>query len=491
MFKKFLILEWRSFTRASSFASNVVLKVFMILGALYFGAIFLFLGFFSFKLIQEMTGGQDPLVVVSKFFVYYIICDLMIRFFLQKVPVINIRPLLTLPIKRSTIVNFALGKTALSFFNVLHAFFFIPFSIMLIVEGYDPVNVVLWHIGIMSCFYINNFLNLLINDKDWVFWIVAVILTGLGLTQYYSFFDITHITSVFYHGFYATYYMTAVPVAILIGLYYTCFKSFKKDLYLDTGLKGKHDEAKTENYTWLNQFGTLGTFLKNDIRLIRRNKRSRTTLLISFMFLFYGLLFMTGAVEVYDGPFWKMFAGIFVTGGFLLTFGQFVPSWDSAYYPLMMSQNIQYREYIAAKWWMVVIGTIISAVLASFYLYFGVDTYILVLAAAAYNIGVNSHIVLLAGAYIKTPIDLTSSKQAFGDKKAFNLKAMLLSLPKMALPVLLYAIGYYAISPNGGAAIVALSGVLGFAFRNKVFGMIEKVYKTEKYGTLASYKQKN
>jgi len=209
------------------------------------------------------------------------------------------------------------------------------------------------------------------------------------------------------------------------------------------------------------------------------------------MFLFYGLLFMTGAIEMYDHPMWKIFAGIFVSGGFLFTFGQFVPSWDSAYYPLMMSQNIKYRDYIKSKWWLVVIGTIASTIAASFYLYFGFDTYLIVLVAAVFNIGVNSHLVLLGGAFIKTPIDLASGKQAFGDKKAFNIKTMLLSLPKMFLPMALYAVGYYFISPEAGYAFVAGTGVLGLAFRNKVFSMIENIYKTEKYSTLAAYRQKN
>lgn len=490
MFKQFIWLEWKAFTRASSFATNVAIKVFMILGALYFTAIFLALGTFSFYMIQDGLN-QDPLVVVSKFAVYYFVGDLLLRYFLQKIPVINIRPLLTLPIKRGTIVNFALGKTAISFFNILHAFFFVPFSIVLLIEGYDPVSVVLWHIGMMALIYSNNFLNVLVDDKDWIFWTVATLIAGLGAIQYYGYFDITLVTSVFYHGLYATYYMFIIPLLILAGLYYMCYKLFTKEMYLDTGLKGKHEVAETQDYTWLNQFGLMGTFLKNDIKLIRRNKRSRTTLLMSGLFLFYGLLFFTNAIEVYQGPFWSMFAGIFVTGGFMMTFGQFVPSWDSAYYPLMMSQNIQYREYIASKWWLVVIGTIISALLSCFYLYFGVDTYLLLLAGAVYNIGVNSHLVLLGGAFIKTPIDLASSKQAFGDKKAFNLKTLLISLPKMLVPMALYGTGFYLISPTAGAAFVAVAGVLGFAFRNKVFAQIEKIYKREKYGTLAAYKQKN
>jgi len=462
----------------------------MILGAIYFGVLFLIMGLASYHIIKEQMG-QDPLVVVNKFIIYYLVLDLLIRFFLQKVPVINIRPLLTLPIKRSTIVNFALGKTALSFFNILHCFFFIPFSVMLIINGYDVVNVILWHLGIMALIYANNFLNLLINDKDWLFWTIAVILAAVGIVQYYSFFDITIVTSVFYQGMYSTYYVFLIPIAVLAFLWITCFKLFSKELYMDTGLKGKHEIAETQDYTWLNQFGTLGTFLKNDIKLLRRNKRSKTTLIMSVAFIFYGLLFFTSAIEIYDGPFWKMFAGIFVSGGFMFTFGQFVPSWDSAYYPLMMSQNIQYKEYISSKWWLVVIGTVISAVVAAFYLYFGVETYLMILAGAIYNIGVNSHLVLLGGAYIKTPIDLASSKQAFGDKKAFNVKTLLLSVPKILLPVALYAIGYYFMSPEAGMIIVIAFGVLGFAFRNWVFSMIEKVYKIEKYKTLAAYKQKN
>ncbi|MFN3756767.1 MAG: DUF5687 family protein, partial [Flavobacterium sp.] len=269
------------------------------------------------------------------------------------------------------------------------------------------------------------------------------------------------------------------------------FKYFRNQLFLDAGLAIKQTEAKSQEFTWLNQFGTLGTFIKNDIRLILRNKRSKTTIITSVLFLFYGLLFFTQSIEVYNGPVWRIFAGIFVSGGFLFTFGQFVPSWDSSYYPLMMSQNIQYREYINAKWWLIVIATAVSTLLCSFYLYFGWEVYLAIIVGAIYNIGVNAHIVLWGGAYIKTPIDLTTNKNAFGDKKAFNVKTMLLTIPKLLLPMILYAVGHYIISPMAGMLFVAGAGVLGFAFKEKVFTIIEQVYKSEKYQTIAAYKQKN
>ncbi|NDI98562.1 hypothetical protein GWA97_05705 [Flavobacterium sp. LaA7.5] len=489
MFRKFIALEWKAFFRSSAFASNMVLKVFMIIGAIYFTGMFLLLGFGSYHIIKDATD-EDPLLLVNRYMIYYLVSDLLVRLFLQKIPIINIRPLLTLPIKRGTIVNFALAKTAISFFNVIHSFFFIPFSIILLVEGYDPLHVVFWHLGIMSLIYVNNFLNILLNNKDGLFVGFIVFLSIAAGLQYYEVFDITEYTGIFFQGMYTTAYTFILPLAALVAVWISCFRYFRSHLYLDTGLSRKQKDVSTEDYTWLNRYGILGTFLKNDIKLIRRNKRSKTTVIMSVVFLFYGLLFFTGAFEAYDNSFMHMFAAIFVTGGFLFTFGQFVPSWDSAYYPLMMSQNIQYREYISSKWWLIVIGTVASTLLASFYLYFGVNIYLMILAAGIYNIGVNSHLVLLGGAYIKTPIDLASSKQAFGDKKAFNVKTMLLSLPKMLIPMALYSIGQL-IGNNWGVILVIIAGVAGFAFRNSVFSMIEKIYKTEKYKTLASYKQKN
>ncbi|NNT71032.1 hypothetical protein HKT18_02275 [Flavobacterium sp. IMCC34852] len=488
MFKHFIRLEWKSFLRSASFGTNLALKIIMGLGALYFMACFAILGTAVFFILKDQ--GLEPLAAINKFMIYYVLFDLVIRYFLQKMPVTNIKPLLILPIKRSTIVHYSLGKTIISFFNVLHAFFFIPFTIVLLVQGYG-FQAFLWFLGMTALIYANNFLNILVNSKNVVFYTVLSLLVTLAASQYYEIFDFTVYSKIFFQGMYDTVYMFVIAIALLATTYYCSFNYFKNRLNLDDGLAKKSDVAKTENFTWLDQFGTLGTFLKNDIRLLKRNKRSRTTLVMSFIFIFYGLLFFTQSIESYDNPWMKVFAGIFVSGGFLFTFGQFVPSWDSAYYQLMMSQNIQYREYISSKWWLMVIGTVISTLLASFYLYFGLHTYLIIVVGAIFNIGVNSHLVMLGGAFVKTPIDLTTSKQAFGDKQAFNVKTMLISLPKMLVPMGLYTLGYYLFSPNVGLIMVAAAGVLGFAFRNYVFDQIEKIYKTQKYETIAAYKQKN
>lgn len=485
MFAKFIYLEWKSFLRSASFASNLVMKILIGFLILYFSVIFLAMGVGVFYVLREMK--LDPLATVNKYLLYYFFLDLIFRLMLQSIPVMNIRPLLIMPFKRSTIVNFSLAKTALSFFNTTHAFFFVPFCIVLLIEGYDAISVFVWGIGLFAMIYCNNFLNVLLNNKDKLFAVFVVVTTVFGACQYYNLFDITYYSSPIFEALFHTRWVFIIPILTLIGLYYWSYTYFKGDLYLDAGLAIKKDIAKTENLSWLNQFGTLGTFLKNDIKLIKRNKRSKATIWASVLFLFYGLIFFNNPTQP---EVMYIFAGIFVSGGFLFTFGQFVPSWDSSYYQLMMTQNIPYRVYLNSKWWLIVIATVVSTILASFYLYYGWQIYLTIVAGAIYNIGVNSHLVLLGGAFTKTPIDLSMSKGAFGDKKSFNVNTMLLSLPKMVLPLLLYWLGSYFMSPKVGLVLVASAGVLGFVFRNIVFSLIEKIYKREKYKTVEAYKQK-
>lgn len=465
------------------------MKIFMGLIAAYFAFMFTLAGIFLYPGLEK--AGLEPIDAVNQYLIFYLVGDLIIRYFMQKMPVMNIKPLLITPIKRNVIVHFAMGKSAISFFNFSHGFFLIPFTILLLINESDTVNILLWHFSVVMLILSNNYINLLINNKNSVFYPALVVVLAVVLATYYGWFDVTAYTKLFFGMLSSTYYGIVIPLVLIAGLYYAAFNYFSKRLSLDTGLAKKHDIAKSEDFNWLNQFGTMGVFLKNDIRLLKRNKRSRMTVIMSFLFIFYGLIFMTNAIETYRGPLWQVFAGIFVSGGFMFTFGQFVPSWDSAYYQLMMSQNIKYKEYLASKWWLISIATAGSTLIASFYLVFGWQTYLLIAVGAIYNIGVNSYLVLLAGAYVKTPIDLASSKQAFGDKQAFNIKTMLLALPKLLIPMGIYALGYYLHSAATGCVLLAVCGMAGLAFRNKMFTVIERIYKTEKYATIQAYKQKS
>jgi len=204
------------------------------------------------------------------------------------------------------------------------------------------------------------------------------------------------------------------------------------------------------------------------------------------LFLFYGLVFYTQ--DVYrQMPAFLAFASMFVTGGFLMTFGQLVPSWDSEYYKLLMSQNIPYRQYLESKWYLMVVAVSISFVLSIPYLYFGWKIFAMIAAGALFNIGLNSFITLFGGALNRVPIELNVKAKAFSNTNGFNPTQMLIALPKFLMPILLFYIPYKLINFDAGLIVLAFSGILGIVFKGFFLNKIEEIYQKGKYKTIAAF----
>ena len=117
MIKQFITLEWKAFFRSSSFSSNLAIKIIMAFAAIYMIATFIGLGIGSYFILEK--AGLDPFLTINKFMIYYLVMDLLIRFFFQKMPSLTIRPFLNQNIKKNNIVHYTLNKTILSFFNVI------------------------------------------------------------------------------------------------------------------------------------------------------------------------------------------------------------------------------------------------------------------------------------------------------------------------------------------------------------------------------------
>ncbi|MDA9319177.1 DUF5687 family protein [Flavobacteriaceae bacterium] len=494
MFKMMFSLQWKEFNRGKAVGGKLVAKILKWFGIIYFAFMAFMMG-----IIASAYGGplaEFPLedgttasfLYVNKQLIYVFVYLIVMRYFVQSLPVLNIKALLLTPLLKIKIVRFSLLKTVLTYFNILPLFFLIPFSFLLASTGdYDIVGLIFWNINIIGLIYVTNFFNFLLNNKDKLLYGVGGILALIKILEYYSIVDFTEYSEQFFYLFYSQPYAVAFTWLLVFWLYNYVNKYLLQGLYIDTGLQVKTKEAKMEDFSFLDRFGKTATFIKNDLRLLKRSKRARTAVYMGIGMLFYGIIFVPS--EEILGSGFLFFGYLFSTGGFLFMFGSFVPSWDSQYYPLMMTQNIEYKEYLNSKWSLMIIGTVISTVLASFiYSFFGVNAVYAVLAGAFYNIGVNGYLTLWAGAYTKSPIDLNSSANAFGDKKAFNAKTMLVGIPQMLLPVLVYYFTSQYYDHFTGCLAVAVLGTLGILLKPIAFNLILKAYKTEKYSTLKAYK---
>nr|WP_314493863.1 DUF5687 family protein [uncultured Chryseobacterium sp.] len=488
MFVQFLRLEIKSFFRGTSVGINLAMKIFRFIGILSFIAYCIGAAFLAFFYVRKEME-EDPVKIVSKFMVVLWIADLILKYLMQQMSTQNIKPYLTLNIPKKTLVNYMLIKTFLSPFSWMNSFFFVTFAIICMFNGFGILGSMSWLIALSLLFYLNNFINILFNNRENIAIGVGITFAVIGGLAYYDIIPLFDYSEKLFYLFYDQPYFTLFAMALFAGLWWICFNHVKKEFYLDQGLEAKKTFGKTENIAFLNKYGVIGSFINNDIKMLRRNKVTKGVLIGSFMFIFYGLLMFSS--PVYKTPYMMMLMGLFVTGGFQFLFGQRVPSFDSSYYPLMMTLNVPYKEYLKAKWWLMIIVTAGSMVVALFYAIISWDVYFSFFAAGLYNIGVNSQLTLWSGAYSKTQIDLNSKEKVMGQKNSFNLKSLLLLIPKMLLPIAVFGATKYFFGITVAVISIAALGLIGFLLREKIFDIIVKQYKSEKYSTLDAFTSKN
>jgi hypothetical protein len=225
-----------------------------------------------------------------------------------------------------------------------------------------------------------------------------------------------------------------------------------------------------------------------DLKLIWRNKRPRSSIFILIIGLLYGLFFYPNPVYQ-DKTWFYAFVGIFVTGIFLINFGQFIPAWDSGYYKMLMSQNIQYKQYLKSKFTLMAVSVVIMFVLSIPYVYFGWKILLAHLAAAIYNIGINTHVILFAGSFNRKKIDLNQ-------RAAFNYQGTgavqwLVGIPLMVLPLVVFGVSYYFVSFEMGCLVLSVLGLIGIVFHQKLMNFITEKYLNSKYKMIQAFSQDN
>lgn len=488
MISHFLKLEWKQFFRSSSFGKSIGAKILIGFFALYFILIFLAMGFGGFFALKEMYPEKDPLVVVNSFLLFAITGDLMFRYLMQKLPVMNIKPMLLLPIKKKTIVNYVLVKSSFSFFNIMSLFFYIPFSVVLIKEGYDTNGVLGWLFLMILLVQCINFLNFLVNKNNIAFGVMIAILLGGFLVQRYEIFNLAGYVGQGFDFIYQNPIYSLVSIIVLGVLYQLNYKQLRSQVYLDEAIATKVKEVNSSDLSWLNRFGDVAPFMKNDMRLITRNKRTKSSFFILIIGLFYGLFFYPQPVYA-DKEFFYAFIGVFSTGTFLINFGQFIPAWDSGYYNMLMSQNFKYERYLKSKFTLMSASVVILFVLGIPYVYFGWKILVVHFAAAIYNIGVNTHVIMYGGAFNRKKINLD-------EKAAFNYQGTgavqwLIGIPLMVLPMGIFALLNWLVNFEIAVIVLAGLGLIGLGFHKKLMTEITNKYVASKYKMIHSFKQEN
>jgi len=492
IFFKLLKLDWKSFIRSASFGKSLAIKIFLAFITLYFFVCFLALGFGLFFILKKLFSNEEPIIVANNFLLLWFCLEFIIRFLMQNLPVVNIKPLLVQRISRNRIVHSLLGKSFYSFYNTMTLTIALPFVLVNLKESdYTAVQLFSWLLGVMGFVFFLNYLNLwtqkrLVKGIKTLLPFIALLLVLFGL-EYTQVFSITKLFGSFYTLILAYPVLAFIPIVLAILTYRLVFNDVKAHLYLDAYLEKKENSADLADLSWLEKFGVLAPFIQLDLKLIMRNKRAKNTVLLSLFILLYGLIFYTNS-SFGGGSGMFVFVGIFMTGIFVVNFGQFIPAWDSAYFPLLRTQPIDVRNYLTSKVLLMYMSVFILTVLSLFYAYFGWDKVYLNVACAVYNLGINIPIILLFSTLNRKRIDLDNS--SIMNYQGLGIAQWLIGIPLFLLPLIIWGAFNFMFSESTANNTLIVIGIIGLLFHKLIIRSVADVYVQNRYRVLEGFKQK-
>ena len=289
-------------------------------------------------------------------------------------------------------------KSLTSFFNFIPLLLFLPFALGYMTEEFSGFQAFIWFSAVFLFELTSNFKLIYFKRKFTLNPKLILLLIGaIGLIIALDKFDLFSISNI------SLWYFTQLNANwmwILLPLFSTVFFVFwnlsmiRQNSYLDDlSPKKTEGESLSSKLNLLQNFGKTGELVLGEIKLILRNKRSKSVVFLIPFFLLYGLFFYPQDAFK-DSMGMLVFVGIFVTGGFLIAYGQYLMAWESSHFDFILSSNIGIHDYFKAKYFLLVIPTLILYFFTIPYMYFGMKIFWINFAALFYNLGVNVDINL-------------------------------------------------------------------------------------------------
>jgi Family of unknown function (DUF5687) len=486
----FLSHQWMSFWRARNANKSVALQI--ILGFFYL-LIFLEvagLGIVLPYLIQESMPGKDPAAVFCSYIIYYFLIGLLFRFQLQELPSLIIQPYLAQNIKRSSMLRFLNVRSLFHVINFLPLFVFIPFTLVVVIPAYGGLSAICFLTAMFSLVLNNHFLNMYIKRKSvsnsWWFLAIVIILAIFKALDYYKLVSFEKSSAQIFIYLLRHPVFCIIPVGILVITFLLHNQYLRSHLYLEELVSEK--KIKVGNhFTFLNRFGEVGEMIALDLKLIFRNKRPRSLMILSVAILFYGLLFYPQYLRTENYTMLFLFA-ILIMGLFISNYGQFLFAWQSGHFDGMMSYNFNVKQYIMAKFSLLITVCTLQFVLASIYTLMSWRILPIQIAAFLYGVGVNSFLVIYSSTYNYKYLNLSKSGsmnfQGIGGMQW--LQSIFISFgPVLIFFLLNKFLGFWF-------AIIFISslGLLGLAFSELLINWLVKQFMIRKYKILEGFRER-
>ena len=475
--------QWKAFWRSKNSGKSITIRVIMALLILYLFANLLLVSFFLDKILLSVFPNADVITAFASCLLYYFLLDVLTRFQMQELPTLSVKPYLNLDIKRRQIINYLSFISLASGFNLAPFILTLPFLIKIVLpqHGFQIFAGLL--IAILGFTIFNHFFSLWLKRKVnlnawWMLAFLGVIGMLVFLDFYLHLISFSTISTFIFKGIIARPLLAVLPVLLGVAMYFINYFFLKSNLYLDELHSAAVSNKSFSDFPFLNRFGKLGDLVTNELKLILRNKRPKSAIMMSFFFLFYGLLFYSNP-KLGSGYGAAIFCGMFMTGIFIINYGQFMFSWQSSHFDGILSSRISIDDFFKSKFLLFTIFSTINLILTIPYAYFGWKIILIHFIMYLWNLGVNSLLVLYFANRNYKRIDLT--KSASFNWEGVGASQWILSIPLLISPFVIFYPLQWLGYPDAGLAVIGLTGMTFIVTRqfwvNKLVGIFnEKRY---------------
>lgn len=492
MLSTFFKHELKAFWRSKNTGKNLAVRIIMAILILYMLLNVVVVGFFLDKILGKAFPHDPILFSFCGIILIYFMGELFARLQLQELPTLRVQPYLQLPIKRNTMVGYLALTALFSVFNLWPIVLFFPFIFKVILHDAGGFATLGFIISILGISILNNYLALYIKRKanlnGWIFLIAAAVLVLIGLLDFmWHIISIRNISYLFFGHLINHPVLALVPVLLGAGMYYLNFIYLKQNLYLEE-LSAKKDKYKSSTeYPVLSYFGATGDLVANEVKLILRNKRPKSALIMSLFFLFYGLIFYTNP-GLKHNEWMKIFAGMFMTGFFIINYGQFMFSWQASHFDGLMVSKVSFVNFLKGKYLLFTATSTVAFLLTIPYVYYGWRVLLVHFVMYLWNLGVTVNIVLYFANRNAKRIDL--SKGASFNWEGVGATQLILSFLLFLPPFIIYLPFKLLGNPDLALAALATFGVVGILTRGFWISFLEADFNKRKFAILDGFRNK-
>lgn len=483
---------WKKFTRSTSFTKDVTTKVFVGIFGFIMAAYAIGLGFALELIITKVLKQTDSIVFLNGILLYYFGFEFVMRYMMQNMPVMDIQPYLHLPMKKARMIHYLLVRSFIHMLNFLPWLIFAPFAFSVIGPAYGANVAVAWMLTVWLSSIVLHFLVLLFKKKldDNIYGILTLIALILffGAADYYQWFRLSSISAALFGSVFTKPVLAAVPLVAIAGLYFANFRFFIQGAYPEEMTFQKSSGFnKSGDVGFLKNFGLIGEMINVEVKLILRNKRPRNILYLSAFFLLYGLIFYNNPKYMTEMSGILLFVGIFITGIFMINYGQMLFSWQGGHYDFALTRPLSMRQYVESKYWLLSVVTMVCFVLSTPYVYFGWKILAIHFAMMLFNMGINVFVILNLSMWDPKKVDL--QKGTTFNYEGVGAAQWIMSIPILLGPYIFYLPFSIAGYPEFGILAVGLAGVIGIILRSQLIDLTTKRLMDRKYKIAAGFRK--